>query len=119
MAHIATVTGLTRAGLDAADAASSEISRTLTELLAVQRKILDLLTGRCKSHYSVEEIAELVGRSAFTIRRWISAGRIHAVRVDGTGPRGRLLIARDQLEALVSTGLGASIPDAAVDDQAP
>jgi excisionase family DNA binding protein len=99
------------------DSTGPKIIQALAELLAVQREILDLLTGRSKSHYTVEEISELVGRSPFTVRRWITAGRLHAVRIEGTGPRGRLLIPRDQLDALVSAGLGASIPAVAVDDQ--
>ena len=74
--------------------------------------IREQLTSKCKPHYTVEEIAGLVGRSPYTIRRWISEGRITAIRINGTGPKGRLLIARDQLDAIVADGLGTEVPDA-------
>jgi hypothetical protein len=54
------------------------------------------------------------GRSPFTVRRWISEGRIKAIRVEGTGPRGRLLVARDQLQALLENGMAGNVPDAVI-----
>ena len=73
------------------------------------------LASKRKAFYTVEEIAGLVGRSAFTVRRWIGAGRIKAIRVEGTGPKGRLLVPRDQLGVLVADGLATAVPDAAVE----
>jgi excisionase family DNA binding protein len=73
-------------------------------------EVRDRLAGHYKPVYTVEEIAGLTGRSAYTIRRWIKERRIEAIRVSGTGPRGRLLVARDQLQRLVSTGLGGQVP---------
>ena len=55
-------------------------------------EILDRLAGEIKSHYPVGEVAQLTGRSPYTVRRWISEGMISATRVAGAGPRGRLLI---------------------------
>jgi excisionase family DNA binding protein len=72
------------------------------------------LSARYKPVYTVEEIADLCGRSAYTVRRWIGEGRIKAIRVAGTGPKGRLLVARDQLDMLVAGGLAADVPDAVV-----
>ena len=72
------------------------------------------ISSKRKENFTVDEIADLVGRSAFTVRRWISEGRIHAIRIAGTGPKGRLLVARKELDKLLASALGASIPAIAV-----
>ena len=82
------------------------LSRILDDL----RVIREMLAGARKAFYTVEEVAQLTGRTPYTVRRWVTAKRIAATRVDGTGPRGRLLIARDQLDHLISSGLGTEIP---------
>jgi excisionase family DNA binding protein len=74
----------------------------------------DLLARRRKDHFTVEEVAELTGRSAYTIRRWISLGKLKAHRISEGGPRGRLLIAATELERLVPAGRGAKIPESAL-----
>jgi excisionase family DNA binding protein len=71
--------------------------------------------GRRKSHYSVEEVAELTGRAAYTVRTWIKEGLIVATRVHGTGPRGRLLVPRDELLKLVERGQGTQVPSLVID----
>jgi excisionase family DNA binding protein len=73
-------------------------------------EIRDRLAGHHKPVYTVEEIAGLTGRSPYAIRRWIKEHKIEAIRVSGTGPRGRLLVARDQLQRLVATGMGGQVP---------
>ncbi len=74
----------------------------------------ELLTSRRKEHLVVEEVADLTGRSAYTIRRWISDGKLKAIRLRDGGPRGKLLVPRSELERLVATGKGANVPDAVV-----
>jgi excisionase family DNA binding protein len=73
------------------------------------------LSARRKDHYTVEEVARLTGRSAYTIRRWITEQRLKAIRVSGTGPRGRLLVPRAELEVLIAAGLGDDIPETTLD----
>lgn len=73
------------------------------------------LEGTQKSHYSVDEVARMTSRAAYTVRSWVKAGRIRAERVSGTGPKGRLLIPRDELAKLIRQGKGAGVPAAAVD----
>lgn len=64
--------------------------------------LVELVKGRVKSHLTVSEVAEITGRSAFTVRRWVGEGRLPATRIDAGGPRGRLLIKQEHLEQFLS-----------------
>jgi excisionase family DNA binding protein len=46
--------------------------------------------------YTVAQVAEGFGRSELTIRRWIKAGRLKAVRIGGTW-----YVPADELDALL------------------
>src|SRR4051812_27293252 len=83
----------------------------LRQLVATVEELRDRLDSRTKDYYTVEEVAQSVYRSEHTIRRWIAEGKLEATRVAATGPRGRLLIARDQLRRLVTSGLAGEVPD--------
>jgi excisionase family DNA binding protein len=74
--------------------------------------VRELLASRRKEHLVVEEVAEMTGRSAYTVRRWISEGKLRAVRLRDGGPRGKLIIPRTELERLIAGGRGAEVPDA-------
>lgn len=93
---------------------AEEILELLTYLKVAVEDMRAQLAAKRKDLYTVEEIAELFGRSAYTVRRWVSEGRIKAIRVEGTGPRGRLLVPRDQLDVLAANGLAASVPEAVI-----
>ena len=84
----------------------------MKQILNAVQEIRARLAGAHKQFYTVEEIAELTGRSEYTVRRWIKEDRIHATRVTDTGPRGRLLIAKDQLNRLIVSGMGGEVADA-------
>ena len=71
----------------------------VNEVRETVREIRDRLAGTTKSHYTVEEVAEMTGRAPYTVRTWIKAGRLQAERVDGSGPRGRLLIPHGEFAA--------------------
>jgi hypothetical protein len=73
------------------------------------------LAGKRKSHFTVEEVSALAGRAPYTVRQWIKHGLIRAIRVDGTGPKGRLLVPREELEKIVNRGSGADIPPITMD----
>jgi excisionase family DNA binding protein len=75
--------------------------------------IEDRIHGAVKDYFTVGEIAGLVGRSAYTVRRWVGEGKLAALRVEGTGPRGRLLIPRGEIEKVIGGGhvSGRTIPN--------
>lgn len=72
-----------------------------TVLCQIREEIRDIrarLTEKLKEYYTVEEVAQLTGRTPYTVRRWIKGQRIQATRIAGTGPKGRLLISRSSVE---------------------
>ena len=86
--------------------------------LAIREEVAELralVADRRKPQLTIHEFAALVGRSDYTCRRWVADGRVHAIRVQGTGPRGRLLIPRTELDRLLSEGKGEEIPPVALD----
>jgi len=89
--------------------------RSLDVRLVRLEDLLQNLCQRKKDFYTVQEVGEAAGRTAYTVRRWVRDGLISATRIDGTGPHGRLLIARQELERLIASGLGESVPTAALD----
>jgi len=92
------------------DSSADRLAPVLAEILDGLRDLRDLLAGVRKEWYTVEEVAELTGRSAYTVRRWAKAGLIQATRVSGTGPRGRLLVGHDEVRKLIAAGLGGDVP---------
>lgn len=91
------------------------LSDKLPSLEHMLVSLRELLASRRKDHYVVDEIAELTGRTPYTIRRWISEGRLQAIRLRDGGPRGKLLIPRSELERLIAAGKGADVPAATID----
>jgi len=93
---------------------------TVIDLLESLRNRLEdvhvLLSRRAKPQLTVEEVAELTGRSAYTVRRWISEGKLSAIRIGATGPRGRLLIPQSELRRLVTSARGGQIPHTAMEE---
>src|SRR4051812_33310979 len=87
----------------------------IVELRTVVNEVREILTGRRKAHFTVEEVAELTGRKPYTVRTWIKEKRVKAVRVSGTGPKGRLLVSREEVQRLIGAGLGANVPPGAAD----
>jgi excisionase family DNA binding protein len=84
----------------------------LAQILDALTEIRERLAGAHKPLLTIEEVAQLVGRAPFTVRRWVKEGRLKATRVSGTGPRGRLLVSQDQVRGLIDAGLGGEVPAA-------
>jgi hypothetical protein len=82
------------------------ILRIIHEHDVLLREISETISGTWKQFFTVEEFAQLVGRAPCTVRRWITAGIVKATRVEGAGPRGRLLVHRGELDKVVGSGFG-------------
>lgn len=91
-----------------------EHTEALQAIAATLQSIDEKLAGHTKPTLTVAEASELVIRTEGTIRRWIKCGKLKADRVQGTGPRGRLLIRREALVALLEHGVGEDIPAVAI-----
>jgi hypothetical protein len=94
---------------------------TVADVLAVLRRLdtkveslRSLLGQQRKENYTIGEFAQVVGRSPYTARRWVNEGKVAAIRVQGTGPRGRLLIPRRELDRVIESGRGQKIPETAI-----
>jgi len=96
------------------DDGARSVTDVLTRIWTAIEDIRSQLAGRHKPYFTVDEVATTVGRSSYTVRKWVKEKKIQATRINGTGPRGKLLIARAELDKLIATGLGANIPDAVV-----
>lgn len=83
----------------------------LRQLLADVQDLRQRIDGKQKDFLTISEVANLLGRAEYTVRSWIKAKRLNAIRVTGTGPRGRLLVPRDELLRLVCQGKGEKMPD--------
>jgi excisionase family DNA binding protein len=91
--------------LAAAVAACPTIALILTRL----DELRDIVLAKTKSHYTVDEVAAMCGRTPYTVRRWVKEGRLPATRVGGTGPKGRLLVSREDVQRLITEGLGSRV----------
>lgn len=92
---------------------SAEVIHLLHYLKVAVDDVRDQLKKKRKPLLTVEEVAEIVGRTPYTVRRWITEGRIEATRVHGSGPKGKLLIAHEQIDRLVAEGKGGGVHPAA------
>jgi excisionase family DNA binding protein len=70
------------------------------EILARLRALQGNSTLPNKDFYSVEEVAQYVHRSPYTVRKWILDGKMKAVRVAGSNSHGRKLIPHAELSRL-------------------
>lgn len=86
---------------------SKEIARLSSAVDEIKQK----LNGTLKSHYTTAEVARLVRRTEYTVRRWIESGKLEAQKAPGAGQRGAWLIPRESLSTIVELGRGSEVPD--------
>jgi excisionase family DNA binding protein len=77
-----------------------DIQNKAEEILDRLKALQDRCTLRRKDFYDVEEIAQYVGRSVYTVRKWIQEGKIKANQVTGTGSHGRLFVPYAEVQKL-------------------
>jgi excisionase family DNA binding protein len=85
-----------------ANQAMSDASEILQRLERIEAALTELKRQRVpKEFYSTAEVAELLGRSEYTVREWCRKGQTHAVK----SPNGRgWLIPHDDLTRLLNEG---------------
>ena len=87
----------------------NQVIEMLRQLCSKVDALAREVSGKSKSHLTVEEVAKVTGRSPYTVRRWITSGVITATRVSAGGSRGRLLIAASELAKLIDSGKGSKL----------
>jgi hypothetical protein len=87
-----------------------ELLGLIPGLVAAVGEIRQLLSSRRKDFFTVDEFAEIVRRAPYTVRAWVRDGRVRAIRVSGTGPRGRLLIPWAEIDKVINSGHGSDVP---------
>ena len=81
---------------------------TLEERLDKIESMLVMLVERqtVRDWYTTEQLAQLVGKSEFTVREWCRLGRIHAEkRRSGRGAHPAWVISHEELQRLQRDGL--------------
>lgn len=90
-------------------AVEAKLDRMLALIEPLVAKVANI-DERSKTDYkewlTAEDIAARTGRKPFTVRRWNTKGIITGIRIEGSGPRGRLLFHRSELDKLMKAGLG-------------
>ena len=87
-----------------------QVSILLARVEYIEMKLDDLhalLSNATKPFYTVGELAKNVGRSPYIVRCWVADGKIKAIRLKDTGPRGRLLISRSETLKISEAGLNS------------
>jgi excisionase family DNA binding protein len=96
------------------DDSLDNVVRLLLEVKSGLDDLRAIIVSKRKDFYTTDEIAEIVGRAPYTVRKWVSMGRLKATRVAGSGGHGRLLIERSELARLVGAGRGSEVPAAVI-----
>ena len=81
----------------------SELKQLVHEVSGLRYDLKATLTPKWKTKpfYTVQELAKHLGRSPYTIRRWIREGKIGAVKLNSGGPRDPYLIEHREVEELI------------------
>ena len=79
----------------------------LQRLTRIETALSDLLRQRtAKEYYSTEDMANILGKSSFTVREWCRLGRIHASkRLCGRGTSQEWIVSHEELTRFQKEGL--------------
>jgi hypothetical protein len=92
-------------------ASLAELQEAVSSLTQIVAQLAAKLDHQDREWYSCEETAEMVGRSAFTVREWCRLGRIHAEkRSTGRGRSREWMISAEEVQRFRNEGL---LPDPA------
>jgi hypothetical protein len=91
---------------------NEKIGDLMTSLKELHAKVDTLMEARrIKDWYTTADVAQIVGKSEYTVREWCRFGRINAVkRKSGGGPHAAWVISHDELQRYEREGL-LQIPD--------
>ena len=84
----------------------------LEKLERIEAKLDALAQQRIvQEYYSTADMAEILGKSEFTVREWCRLGRINAEKREcGRGRTGEWQVSNDELERIKSYGLLSQKP---------
>jgi hypothetical protein len=87
--------------------AVDQIEILLEHLKRVEAMVSELVRQRVvKQWYTTTEIAEALGKSAYSVREWARLGRIHARKKPcGRGRNGEWVVSHEELTRLRNEGL--------------
>ncbi|QDV43801.1 Helix-turn-helix domain protein [Stieleria neptunia] len=97
--------------LDQSPEMSATVALELLRRMASIEKQLNAVLERVnvappQEYYSTADLAELLGKTEYTVREWARAGRIHAEkRATGRGRSREWMIAHNELMRIKSEGL--------------
>jgi excisionase family DNA binding protein len=81
-----------------------ELRRLTQEVSGLRHDLKAALAPKWKTKpfYTVKELAKHLGRSTYTIRRWIRDGKLQAVKLNSGGPRDPYLIEHREVQELLT-----------------
>ena len=79
----------------------------LQRLERIERQLDALLNAKSKqAWYDTKTVAQILSRSAYSVREWCRLGRVNAVkRASGRGAAKEWMISHDELDRIKSEGL--------------
>jgi hypothetical protein len=84
-----------------------EMKEVLRRLAEIQASVAVLLAQRTvKPWYSTAEVAQIIGKSDYTVREWCRQGRVHAQKkASGRGRHQAWVISQEELVRIEREGL--------------
>jgi len=97
------------------DRALTQVAEELSRLREEVREVSEWLHGHTKDFFTVAEVATIVQRSPYTVRRWLKEGRIEGIKINdhpnnpNSPNKGQYLIAKEELAKIVNQAKGQNV----------